>query len=173
MAVFHGQNVLHRDILAVNTGIKPSAAILLKETIHRKQHAATIASCQNTALFIGINMYHVIQHTVCCLIKEKAKIFIQSQAEAIGRTRLIDDIHISRLRHHHSQILFHFFSSEINHMIRTHFFDLIHSLFLFYSLFKMHHRGLGTCQKNNSHSVRIVCYRIQFSRIIVCRKTKS
>ena len=109
-------DLLQGNILAVDTGEQKTAAVFLQQAVNRKQHAAGVRTSQNTAVFVGFHMDHIVQRRIFAL-KGNTKIFKQTQAEAILCVRLVGDLDLAALGHHHTQVLFQLFRCKINGMV--------------------------------------------------------
>ena len=116
LVVFLGSDITHGDVLAVNAGVQPAAAVFPEEAVHRKQHAPGVGACQNTTDSGGVNVDHIVQHWVFRFAGQ-AEILQKTQPEAVGCCRGVADVHIATVGHHHTQIFFQFLCGKVNHMI--------------------------------------------------------
>ena len=124
--VLYSSDRLTGNEFTVHTGGIEPAALKLQVSIHRKQNAADIGPCQNAAVFIGVNMYHIILFGIVTL-KGDPKIFQQTKTETVFCFGIVCDRQRGQLQHHHSQILVQFLRGKVHHMITLQFVDCEHS----------------------------------------------
>ena len=109
------------DILTVDAGEQETAAMKLKIPVHRKENAAHIGACQNTAGFVGFNVYHIVQLRVFSF-KGNAKIRKQTQTETLGCLGVKYNGQLGQICHH-AQIFEQFLCRKIHYTICMEFVD--------------------------------------------------
>ena len=126
LVILLGLHSLDRNVLAVNTGVQPAAAVQAQIAVHGKQDASGVGAGKNTTVFVGVDMYHIVQNRISRFTGQ-LEILHQTQAEAVFCFRLIGNGDLTAPGHQHPQVLFQFLGGKIDHMISTQLFDLQHN----------------------------------------------
>ena len=114
--VLLGFNILPGDEFAVHTGGVEAAAAQLQIPVHRKQDAPDIGAGNDTAVFIGVDMHHIVEGFVVTF-KGNAEIRKQTQTEAGSGLGVVADRQRGQRVDHHPQIFVQLLCSKVHHMV--------------------------------------------------------
>ena len=106
MAVLDRYNILHRNILAVNTRVQPAAAVLTEIFVYRKKHRARVVARNDAAALVTVYVEYIVKLCVLGIRHVKPEVLHKSEAEAALCLRVIGYGDIAALGHHHTKILF-------------------------------------------------------------------
>ena len=59
--ILHRLDVLYGNHLAIDSGEQPAASVDGKITVNSQKYASRIASCNDSALFIRVNVHNIVQ----------------------------------------------------------------------------------------------------------------
>ena len=126
MIVYGLKSVQRGDKLAVDAGVKETASVLFEKTVHGVQNASGVGACKDTALGGRVDVDDVVENRILRFVHRETEVRKEAEAESVRSIGIVNNVDLTALRHHHTEVFFEFFRREINHVIRADLLDLKH-----------------------------------------------